>query len=287
MVSIIIINYNTFQLTCNCIESIVQYTKDINYEIILVDNNSTECDADLFIQKFPLIKLIKSNSNGGFAKGNNLGIEHANGEFIVLLNSDTYLIEDAISKTANYFIESKFDGILSCKLIYPNGKNQAFARRFKSIRLEILDLFRFVLYFNSYKKRSQIMLGKYFKGDYDTPCDWVGGAFFMFPKFILNNLPNKKLDERFFMYGEDQLWCWQFLQLGYSSFFYAQTKIVHIHKGSSSKQKLGILQKKALQIELELYKIRNWGGSKFHFLVFKFLYSTKEKCRILLHSFLN
>jgi len=97
-VSVIILNYNTFQLTCNCIASVIEFTKDISYEIILVDNQSTECDADLFKDKFPFIKLIKSPENGGFAKGNNLGIGFATGELILLLNSDTYLSEDAISK---------------------------------------------------------------------------------------------------------------------------------------------------------------------------------------------
>ena len=59
IVSIILINYNTFQLTCNCIESIIQFTKGVDYEIILVDNNSTECDADLFLQKFSQVVFIK------------------------------------------------------------------------------------------------------------------------------------------------------------------------------------------------------------------------------------
>lgn len=67
-VSIIILNYNTFQLTSNCIQSVIDFTKNVSYEIILVDNLSTECNADLFKQKFPSINLIKSNENGGFAK---------------------------------------------------------------------------------------------------------------------------------------------------------------------------------------------------------------------------
>src|SRR5437763_942905 len=91
MLSIIIINYNTFELTCNCIESVIQYTTTIPYEIILVDNASTECDAELFKKRFPQIKLVKNPENNGFAKGNNLGIKHAEGDAILLLNSDTYL----------------------------------------------------------------------------------------------------------------------------------------------------------------------------------------------------
>src|ERR1700756_1714891 len=97
-VSIIIVNYNTFDLTCKCISTVIQCTKGIFYEIILVDNASVECDADLFLQKFPTIRLIKSTTNLGFTGGNNLGIENSGGKYILLLNSDTELTEDSISK---------------------------------------------------------------------------------------------------------------------------------------------------------------------------------------------
>ena len=83
MVSIIIINFNTFQLTCNCIKSVIQFTKAVQYEIILVDNASTECDPDLFVQQFPQIRLVKSAVNTGFARGNNIGIGHAKGEVML------------------------------------------------------------------------------------------------------------------------------------------------------------------------------------------------------------
>ena len=101
-VSIVIINYNTFQLTCNCIESIIAYTKNVRYEIIVVDNASTKDNADDFLKKFPNITLVKSLENGGFAKGNNLGIAHAQGDTILLLNSDTVLMDDSISYAAKY-----------------------------------------------------------------------------------------------------------------------------------------------------------------------------------------
>jgi GT2 family glycosyltransferase len=103
VVSVIIINYNTFQLTCACIESVVAHTT-IPYEIILVDNCSTECDADRFKDKFPFIRLIKNPVNNGFASGNNLGIAATKGDIILLLNSDTYLTESSIDKSVNYLI---------------------------------------------------------------------------------------------------------------------------------------------------------------------------------------
>src|ERR1700761_7305700 len=93
--SIIIINYNTFQLTCNCIQSIYDKLTGVDFEIILVDNASVECDAHLFKAKFPNINLIISPTNTGFTGGNNLGVANATGEYLLLLNSDTELINNA------------------------------------------------------------------------------------------------------------------------------------------------------------------------------------------------
>ena len=282
IVSIILINYNTFQLTCNCIESIIQFTKVDDYEIILVDNNSTECDANLFLQKFSTVKLIKSAENGGFAKGNNLGIKQANGDFILLLNSDTYLIEDAISKTVNYYQQIKLNGIIGCKMLYPNGTLQHTARKFRTIKWELLDLFRFVLFILPYKKRAQLMLGKYFKSDFNLKCDWVNGAFFMFEKCILNELPDAQLDERFFMYGEDQLWCWQIKQLGYKVYFYANASIIHINNGSTEKKNRLTINKIMLKNEIKLMHIRL--GKNFTYYILSFIYLVKENFRNFIKS---
>lgn len=279
-VSIIILNYNTFQLTCNCIESIIQFTKNVSYEIILVDNNSTECNADLFKEKFRSIILIKSNENRGFSRGNNLGIAKASGDFILLLNSDTYLIEDAISKTINYYEQQNLEGIIGCKMFFPNGKIQHTARKFRSISWELFDLFRIFLFFLPYKKRARLMLGKYFKSDFNLECDWLNGAFFMFPKSILEKLPCNKLDERFFMYAEDHLWCWQWQQLGYKSYFYNEAKIIHINYGSTSKQKQLSLRNVMLKHELEIMKLRKGVG--LYFYIFKLIYNAKERFRIFM-----
>ena len=284
-VSIIILNYNTFQLTCNCIESIFQFTKDVEFEIILVDNNSTECDAKLFSARYPNIQLIKSNENGGFAKGNNLGIQQVKSEYILLLNSDTYLVEDAISKCFQHIQKEKLNNVIGCKMIYPNGKIQHTARRFRSISWEILDVFRGILFLLPYQKRAKIMLGKYFDADFNIECDWLNGAFFMFPKLALKLLPNQKLDERFFMYGEDHLWCWQFLQVGIPSYFFSETKIVHINNASTSSEKRLSLRKVMLHNELEIMKYRK--GEGLYYFLFKLIYSAKENFRIFVFKILK
>lgn len=277
-VSIIIVNYNTFQLTTNCIQSVIKYTEAVGCEIILVDNASTECDAEKFLEEFPSITLIKSNVNGGFAYGNNLGIEKAKGDYILLLNSDTFLQEDSISKSIQYMHRSNA-GVLGCRMIFPNSAIQYTARRFRSISWELLDLFRFIPRLMPYSKRSKLMLGKYFRHDENIECDWVSGAFFLFPKTVLDKLPGKKLDDRFFMYGEDQLWCERIKNLGYRILFYAGTTIVHLSSGSTNLSKQLSLRIIMIKHELEIMKWRK--GKGFYYFVFAIIYLLKENFRNL------
>ena len=276
-VSIIIINYNTFQLTSECIRSVIAFTKEITYEIILVDNASTECDADIFREKFPEIILVKSQKNGGFAYGNNLGIERASGKFILLLNSDTILTEESISKTVEYASKNPNAGVIGCRMIFPDGDIQYTARRFRSIQWELLDLFRFIPMLIPYKSRARLMLGKYFRHDENINCDWVNGAFFLFPKKILSRLPGNKLDDRFFMYGEDHLWCAQIKKLGYNILFFAGTTIIHINSGSTQIERQLDLRKTMMKNELEIMKWRK--GSGLYFIIFSMIYKIKEGSR--------
>jgi len=277
LVSIIIVNYNTFEITCDCIGSVVACTKGVPFEIILVDNASPKDDPDEFLKRFPFIELIKSPVNGGFAKGNNLGIEKAKGDIILLLNSDTILREDSISVAARRYMSFENCGVLGVRLEYPDGKVQHTARKFRSIKGELLDLLRPVLYLMSYQKRAALMLNQYFNADFDTECEWLSGAFFMFRKSILTELNGGKLDERFFMYGEDQLWCYQISKLGYKNYFIAGTAVVHINNASTEKSKQVLLLKKFLDLELEIMRYR--GISGIQYMILALMFKIKERLR--------
>ncbi len=281
-VSVIIINYNTFALTSNCIRSVINKTKGIDYEIILVDNASVQCDANDFLKEFPLIKLVKSDKNGGFAYGNNLGIAHSKGEYILLLNSDTILLEDSISKSVGYMQQRADIGVLGCRMVFADGEIQISVRPFKSISWELLNLFRFIPLLMPYKKRARRMLGKYFRHDTDMECDWIGGAFFLMPAMVIDQLPGKKLDDRFFMYGEDQLWCEQIRKLGYKIIFYSGTTIIHINSGSTDLSKQIKVRKTIMAHELEIMRIRK--GKGMYYFIYKIIFVTKETVRNFIKS---
>ena len=278
LVSVIIVNYNTFQITCDCIESTIRHTKDVPYEIILVDNASPKDNPDDFLVRFPTITLVKSKENGGFAKGNNIGIAVAKGDIILLLNSDTILTEDSISRAAHELDKRPDVGALGVKLVYPDGGLQHTARKFRSVKNEILDLLRVFLVFLPYRKRAELMMNRYFKCDFNTYCDWVIGAFMMFYRTTLDLMPEKKLDERFFMYGEDQLWCYQFYEKGFKSYFVADTTVIHINNASTELSKQLKLLKIFLALELKImeYRLRK---KNLYYYAFSAILTLKEMGR--------
>ena len=121
------------------------------------------------------------------------------------------------------------------------------------------------------------MLGKYFRHDADIECDWVSGAFFLFPRKVLDHLPGKKLDNRFFMYGEDQLWCEQVKEQGYKIYFYSGTTIIHISSGSTDMARQLALRNIMMKHELEIVRDRKGQGS--YYFIFKIIYVAKESTR--------
>ena len=283
MISVIIVNYNTYDITAQCIKSIINHTYDIEYEIILVDNASSDRDPDDFLILFPNIHLIKSDTNLGFAKGNNLGIRHASGDIILLLNSDTYFTENTLKKSFDKFCTLPKVGFLGVKMQYPDGRLQYTARRFRSIGWELLDLFRFIPFLLPYESRANLMLGKYFKSDVDLECDWLNGAFLMFNRSVLNELPNQQLDERFFMYGEDHLWCYQVHSIGYINYFFSGTFIVHINNASTEPAKRLRLLKTMFKHELDIMCIRKKKG--LYYYLFFMLYGFKDQGRYFFKRF--
>jgi GT2 family glycosyltransferase len=228
MVSIIVINYNSFEQTCSCLESIFKHEKELEFEIILVDNGSTECSPYLFLEKFPSIKLVSNGVNLGFAKGNNSGILISSGDHILLLNSDTFLLNNAVERTLSEMTRN--DTMLStCKVLNEDRTVQPVCSFFPSIRIAFLGFIGFIQIarFFGLKKIE-------YKYDYTTShsVDWIWGCFFMFNRKILDLFPDRKLSEDFFMYGEDLQWCYFLKCKNIFPHYYPGGEIVHLFSGN-------------------------------------------------------
>lgn len=241
-VSVIIINYNTYQLTCNCIQSVLDHTVAVQYEIILVDNASNECDPDLFKEKFPQVKLVKSAVNKGFAGGNNLGIAAATGNNILLLNSDTIFREDSISFIFNKTQHIQNLGVATIRMTYPDGTIQPAARKFPSVMAHFLKTTRLRKAFKKLYKEK--ISGFNFNESFT--CDWVWGTFFYFPAKNLQLLGGR-LPETYFMYSEDVEWCFLFKKHHLENYYFAGSTIIHLGgKSSTSAYKNKLLVKNHL-----------------------------------------
>src|SRR5574344_737129 len=122
-VSIIIVNYNTKELTRNCLTSIYEKTKDVNFEVFVRDNNSKDGSISMIKKEFPSVILLENNANIGFGAANNRALKQAKGKYVFYLNSDTVLLNNAVKLFFDYFENAKDKeniGALGCNLV--NGK---------------------------------------------------------------------------------------------------------------------------------------------------------------------
>lgn len=207
-VSIIIVNYNTKQLLKDCLNSIYEHTKDINFEIIVSDNGSKDGSIEMLKTEFPQVILIENNANLGFGKANNRGLEIAKGEFVFYLNSDTLLNNNALKIFYDYWKKHENEnlGALGCNLRASDGSYAASYNKFNSLEypnkyifnffLVVLRVYyRYILYkFFHYKFKIFTNPKSKFIGD----VDFIVGA----DLFIKNN-EFAKFDENIFMYQDE------------------------------------------------------------------------------------
>jgi GT2 family glycosyltransferase len=233
--SIIIVNYNTLEITKECIASVLEHSKDFTFEIILVDNASTDGSKEYF-QNFQKIKYIYSNTNLGFGRANNLGIENAKGKFLFLLNSDTLLIENSIKKLLDFFIENEeklMMGSLGCVLVDRqmnyNGSGNEFTSCIKEIQ-NYKSIIPGIKYFSRNNTQKDYPLQQEF-----FEIGYVIGADLMMKRDIFNKLG--RFDPAFFMYYEESDLQYRMKANGQKAYIYTGTKIIHLEDGSGKQIK--------------------------------------------------
>ncbi len=225
--SIVIVNYNVTQLLRNCLLSIQKYCEGIDYEVIVIDNKSTDSSWGDLIPEFPKVHFIASENNEGFSKANNRAIETAAGEYLLILNPDTELEGFYLNEILN-FADSKTNfGCLGVRMHDANGN---FLPESKRSVPDMINSFE-KLFTNFKKKKSK----SYYRNDVDeygvAEVEVITGAFFLVKKEVYKKIGG--LDERYFMYGEDIDLCYTLLNNGYKNYYYGKASILH-HKGEST-----------------------------------------------------
>lgn len=231
-ISVIIVNYNVKDFLEQCLESVQRSLKDISSEVIVVDNNSIDGSVQMVKKRFPSIKLIENEKNLGFSGGNNLAIQKAEGEFIVLLNPDTLVQEDTFKSLLSFFNRTSDASAATCKIINPDGTFSIDCRH--SIPTPLIAFWKVVGLSRLFPKSK--IFGKYnltYLDENETyPVEAISGSFMMIKREVVNKIG--LLDESFFMYCEDIDYCYRINKIGGKIYYVPETQIVH-YKGESSK----------------------------------------------------
>lgn len=232
--SIIIVNYNTCELTLNCLKSVYESQTSYRFEVLLIDNHSQDASVSEIRKQYPEVRLFCNHDNVGFSKANNQGIRAAKGTYVLLLNSDTVVQEDTFQTMIDFMIQNAHVGAAGCKVVLPDGTlDKACRRGFPTPSASFYYAFGISKWFPDNPKFNQYQLS-HLDPDKDYPVDCLVGAFMMVRREAIDQAG--MLDEDFFMYGEDIDWCYRIKEAGWEIYYYPYTQIVH-YKGASSRRK--------------------------------------------------
>lgn len=239
--SIIIVNYRTYQLTKQTIESVIDGKHPFNYDIYLVDNASDDGSLEKLEEDFQeetsdgLIKFIANPENKGFSHANNRAIKESESKYVLLLNSDTVVQGDCLDKCLDYMAGDKQIGALGCKILLPGGNLDKACRR--SFPTPTVSFYRMTGLSKLFPKSKRF--GRYNltyrdeNGTYEV--DSLSGAFMLVRREAIEEVG--LLDEDFFMYGEDIDWCYRIKEVGWKVVYLADATITHFKGGSGRQSK--------------------------------------------------
>jgi len=240
--------------------------KNIEGEIFVVDNNSTDGSKAFFYNKFPQIKFSWNTTNEGFAKANNKALQQASGDYILFLNPDTIVSEDSFEKCIS-FIRSK-NNLAACGVKMIDGSGQFLdesKRAFPAPMTSLYKLSGLSKLFPKSKIFSKYHLG-YLDENINHEVDVLAGAFMMVPKKIIEEVGG--FDESFFMYGEDIDLSYRIQKAGYKNFYFSETCIIHFKGESTKKGSLNYV--KMFYKAMSVFVKKHYGGTKaglFNFFI--------------------
>lgn len=289
-ISVIIVTYNTKLITKNCIDSVFQQTQNLDFEVILVDNNSTDGSKELF-ESYPKLKYIYLNENIGFGQANNKGAKIAEGEFLFLLNSDTILIENSILKFYDFFTNNEKVlkiGVLGCVLVGQDLEVNGFGGQFPTCEQEKLKLWNVLPIISNFVSTPKLK-NYAFENDY-FEIDYVIGADMFLRKQLFDKMNG--FHEAFFMYFEETDLQKRIFDSGLKQYILTSTKIIHLEEASgksiqnysnrkkiiTNKSKLNYLKRND-SVNFKKYIYTDFFFVLLNFLNFK--YSFKENLTYL------
>lgn len=261
ILSIIILNHNTKDITIDCLESIEKVRSELDFEVIVSDNGSTDGSPEVIKNKFKWVKLIEG-PNISFSNGNNRARKLVKGKYVLLLNSDTVVHKNTLKTCIDYLENNKDVGALTCKLILPDGSLDKDARR----RFPTPWIFIKAFLFNN---RNEYWYNN-ISPDVTHEVEAIQGAFFLTRKKILDEVD--WLDENFKFDGEDLDLSFQISKAGHKIVYYPDVYITHIKKATRKKLTEIRITRKVQGVDSLIYFYRKNMWDKYpdiinHFII--------------------
>lgn len=271
--SIVIVSWNVQEDLSRCLRSIEENPPNSEFEVIVVDNASTDGTVETIKKDFPEVKLISNSNNRGFAVANNQGMLQAKGEYILLLNPDTIVHKDALKAMVNFLDSTSSTGLCSCRILNNDGSIQPNVRHFPSFGA-MFHRYTVLKHLGLLKRTRKYYKMKSFSYDRYAEVDQLTGSVLMIKKDVLEKVGN--MDENFFFYFEETDLCRRIQQAGFKNCFIPDGEITHL--GQASSNMLASHKIKAMFFKSLFYYFRKHKGKTK-----TFFFSTTFKPLVLFH----
>jgi GT2 family glycosyltransferase len=252
--SIVIVNWNGLAVLRNCLASIYDKPQGISFEVLLVDNASHDESVAVVKRDFPQVKIVQNQENRGFAAANNQAFSIANGRYVLLLNNDTIVLEDALTASVRFMDAEPKIGAMGCRCEFANQAFQTsfyrFNNPFEIFMIRVLPL--------GSVKNERLNYGRYWGKAFTEPTDVdvVAGCYMVVRREVIASTGG--FDEDFFMYGEDEEWCSRIKKAGWRVVYFPGARIIHLHRFSSNQTRRGPRVMECMSPMLVLHKRRGF-----------------------------
>jgi GT2 family glycosyltransferase len=281
-VFIIIVNWNTRDILRGCLDSIYKQTHGIAFEVVVVDNASSDSSAEMVKQEFPQVILIVNAENRGFAAANNQGMRIANGRYVLLLNPDTIILDGAIQKTVEFADKRPDIGVLGCQVWVNDHEIQRTCFSFPTVWKALVQEVGLLHIFPHSR-----VFGRAHYGWWDRKSqrdvDVVSGMFMLVKQEAIQEVG--LMDEAYFVYAEETDWCFRFHKAGWRCVFTPIANIIHLDGGSKSTDLIKTKMFVQMQKSMLIFHLKQQG--RWAWIARKGLYISSMFFRYIIYSMMS
>ncbi|HUW19290.1 MAG TPA: glycosyltransferase [Sedimentisphaerales bacterium] len=259
-VSVIVVNWNTRELLHDCLKSVYEHASSLEFEVIVVDNASTDGSAGMVREVFPDATLIVNNTNRGYAAALNEGMRIARGRYFLVLNSDIIICDAAITKTVGYADKHPEAAVIGCQVWKSPDEIQPTCFRFPSL----LNLFLDTLALNRVFEKNRFFGREHMRWwlrDTERVVDVVAGMFMLVRREAVEQVG--LMDEDYFLLCEETDWCYRFSKAGWRMVFWPGAKIIHVHGGMQSRKKANLRMMVQFQKSRLIFFKKHYGTVRY------------------------